>query len=303
MRPSGGHIRIANVPIPEKSHLSISGQTRIKPAFILCAEHYSQASERTNQYMELEGKIDDFFNLLAQDRYYMGRSHNYSLKRDITGHYLRTKAVKSILHGDIDSLKPEVFKMFFRDYIMCEKRPNIDKIFNEVDRSFGKVKLFLKFIKEFRGDPQGNLARLFDRNDELHIRGMGPFVISQFLAGGHPMDYAVIEDRMVDTMKKFSLIDVKVRSGTPNGYLYISAMCRKLFNDVFKRKIEENKERLGFEIDEDFGLVVVHEFFWEYYEFDSYDVLSLEEASGEAREEEESMATENLEQIGLLTQD
>jgi hypothetical protein len=126
---------------------------------------------------------------------------------------------------------------------------------------------------------------------------MGPFVVSQFLAGAHPREYTIIEDRMVNTMKDLHLIDTKVKSATPKGYLYINEMCKKLLNEVFRRKIEENRNKLGFKIDEDFGLVVMHEFFWEYAEFSSYDPMKLKEATDAEKKLEEEKTSQNLKEL------
>jgi hypothetical protein len=79
---------------------------------------------------------------------------------------------------------------------MCERQVNTDNIFSEVDNNFEKVKSSLKFIRDFEGDPQENLTRLSDRNDELHTNGMGPFIISQFVAGAHPKEYTTLLSRI-----------------------------------------------------------------------------------------------------------
>lgn len=299
--PWGGYIRISNVPVPEKNYLTITEKTNFKKAYVMCAEPFIATAKQPLQYEALEREIEDFFSLIAYNSYYRGRTQ-YSLRQDITGHYRCIKGIHSLIHGEIDSLKPEVFKYAFKDYFMW-KLPNLNRINSEVDNNFEKVKLFLKFIRDFEGSPQENLTLLFDTSDELHISGAGPFIISQFLAGAHPREYAIIEDRMVNTMKNLKLIDVKVHSDTPNGYLYINDICKKLLNDIFKKKIKENKDKLGFRVDEDFGLVVVHEFFWEYEGFDGYDKTKLEEATGKDKENEESGTDYNLQEINILMQE
>jgi len=299
-RPTGGYIRINNIPIPDKSHLTITRDTKFKTGFILCAKPSIEATLKTSQYRELEMKIDSYFSLMAFGKYYLGKSRQYSLRHDITSHYRCVKWIHRLVHDDIDSLKPKEFKDNFENSIMCYKQPNIKRIYCEIDNNFEKIKSFLKFIRDFKGDPEENLIRLFDPTDELHVNGMGPFVISQFLAGAHPREYTIIEDRMVNTMKNLNLIDTKVKSGTPKGYLYINEMCKKLLNDVFSKKIEESEHKMSFKIDEDFGLIVIHEFFWEYEEFSSYDVTKLEEAIGEKRKTEEGETTWNLEELDEL---
>jgi hypothetical protein len=129
---------------------------------------------------------------------------------------------------------------------------------------------------------------------------MGPFLLSQFLAGAHPREYTIIQDQMVETMKDLQLIDTKVKSDTPKGYLYINEICKELYNDYFSKKIYENQNKLGFKIDRDFSLVVIHEFFWEYNVFNSYDVTRLEEAIGERLNSEEELTNQILKELNAL---
>ena len=296
-RPTGGYIKISNIPIPDRKHLTATQRTKFKPGLILCAKPETEDRMQTNQYGELNDKIDDFFNLMAENRFYLGKSGKYSLRRDITSHYQSIKWIGSLVHDELDSLQPDEFKSIFDWSIMCYRPPNLKRIYSEVDNNFDKIKSFLSFIKEFKGDPEENLDRLFDANSELHVNGMGPFVVSQFLAGAYPRDYTIVEYRMVKTMKELNLIDTKVKSNTVEGYLYINEICRKLFNEVFRKKIEEHQNKLGFRIDEDFSLIVIHEFFWEYEEFNSYDITKLKEATGDRRKLEEEETRWNLEEF------
>jgi len=293
-RPTGGYIRITNIPIPDKTYLTVRQKTRFKTGYLLCAKPRTEGMEQTTQYEELSKKIDDYFNLIGEHKYYLGTSRHYSLRGDTTWHYNSIKWIHSLVHGEIDSLEPDEFKNVFDDSVMCYRKINKTKIYSEVDNNFERIKAFLKFLREFKGDPEENLDRLFDRTSELHVNGMGPFIISQFLAGAHPRNYTIIEDRMVNTMKNLDLIDTKVKSATAKGYLYINEICKKLYNEVFSKKIEENRSKLGFIIDDDFSLIVIHEFFWEYEEFQSYDMAKLEEATGETRETEEAQTDWNL---------
>lgn len=294
----GGYIEIKNIPVPEKQHLTVTEKTNFKMAYVMCADSPTSFAKPAVWGMELEKEIDAFFRLISENSYYRGRN-DYSLRQDITGHYRSVKAIHSLIHDcDIDSLKPDIFKNIFSYNFMC-KLPNQNKIFFEADNNFTKVQLFLKFIRDFEGSPEENLDRLFDTADKLHINGAGPFIISQFLAGAHPREYAIIEENMINTMKNLKLIDVKVSSDTPNGYLYINEVCKKLLTYIFKRKIDENKDKLGFRVDDDFGLVVMHEFFWEYSGFYRYDKSKLEELAGEQKEVEEIGTNNNLQEINM----
>lgn len=292
----GGYIEINNVPVPHARALTVTEKTNFKTSYVMYAEPPFVLAKQAIQNRELERDIDDFFYLIAQDRYFKGNT-TYSLRGDITSHYRNIKAIHSLIHGEIDSLKPEIFKYAFERYFMY-KLPNLNRINSEIDKDFEKLKSFLKFVRDFKGNPQENLERMFDTNDkELHIKGTGPFILSQFLAGAHPREYAIIEDKMVNTMKALKLIDVKVHSDTPKGYLYINDVCKGLLGNMFKKKIEENKDKLGFEIDDDFDLVVMHEFFWEYEGFYGYDKSKLREVAGEKRDEEVKDTDENLQEV------
>jgi len=293
-RPAGGYIKINNVPIPDKSHLTVTQNTKFKTGYLFCAKPSTESIKQTSQYKELGRKIDDYFNLIGENRYYMGRSGAYSLRGDIIWHYRAIKETHTLIHDQIDSLRPAEFKEEFENSIMCGRSRNKKLIYSEVDNNFEKVKAFLRFVREFQGDPEQNLDRLYDTTSDLHISGMGPFAVSQFLAGAHPREYTIIEDRMVNTMKSLDLIDTKVKSDTARGYLYINDICKKLYNEIFSRKIEENKSKLGFKVDRDFSLIVIHEFFWEYDEFQSYEATQVEEAEGITRQEQEDGTNVNL---------
>ncbi|MGQ9642137.1 MAG: hypothetical protein ACUVUF_08510 [Candidatus Bathycorpusculaceae bacterium] len=80
--------------------------------------------------------------------------------------------------------------------------------------------------------------------------------------------------------KNLNLIDTWVKSDTAKGYQYINEICKRLYSEIFSKKIKEHKSRFGFKIDQDFSLIVIHEFFWEYDEFQSYDIIKLKEATG-----------------------
>ncbi len=296
-KPTGGYMKISSVPIPDKEHLTITQNTKFKPGIILCSTIALNEEKITIQYSkELHERIDEYFNLVSKGMHYFGEG-GYSLRLDMIWHYLAIKRLNNLIHKKIDSLEPEDFKKYIErsdlHSIMCNKPPNINNIFFEVDKNFDKIKEFLRFIKEFEGDPEENLEKLLGRNSDLHIKGMGVFVVSQFLAGSHPRSYTIVEDRMINTMKELGLIDTKVKSNTAKGYLYINEICKRLYNELFRHKVEENKDELGFIIDDDFGLVLIHEFFWEYSGFYSFDKTQLEEATKDEIEELELDKTEN----------
>ena len=277
-KPAGGYLRIGNIPVPDKDHLAVTQYTKFRPGFILCARTEIAAEESINQYKkEFLDKVDAYFNLMTSNKDYLGRGKRYTLKNDAIWHYLAIKKIKALVQKEVGSIRPTEFKVFFIENIMSEKQPNVNRTFAEVDGNFDKIKAFLRFVREFKGDPEKNLIRLFDRNDELHIGGMGPFIVSQFLAGAHPTEYAIVEHRMVNTMKEMGLIDARVKSNTARGYLYVNEICKRLRREVFEKKIEENRNKFTFEFDEDFELALIHEFFWEYEEFSCFNERELEE--------------------------
>lgn len=292
----GDPIKISNVPVPDKKHLTVTQSTRFRTGFLLCEKPKIKEAESTGQYKDLSDKIDRFLGLMAEGNYYLGVNENYTLRNDAIWHCLSTRRLHNLIHKN-GVLRPNEFKKCFEDNIMCGRPANQNRIYSKVDNDFEHVKAFLRFLKEFKGDPEENLDRLFNPNDELHISGMGPFMVSQFLAGAHPHDYAVIEDRMVRTMKDLGLIDTEVKSDTPKGYLYINDICKKLYSGVFEEKFRKNQSRLGFKVDKDFGLALIHDFFWEYEEFQSYNVSDLGKATGTLKKQEEKITQERLEEL------
>ena len=297
--PWGNYIQIKDIPVPEKQFLTVSEKTQFHPfPFVMVAEPTTPTS-MPKAYPELEPKIDNFFKLIIE-RFDLRGEGNYTLKSDISWHYSSIKTINAMIQNiDIDNLEPEEFKNIFSNFIMC-KLPNRNKIFEVADHDFPKIQAFLKFLKDFIGTPEENLARLFSINDELHINGAGPFIISQFLAGSFPRDYAIVEDNMVVTMKNLKLIDVRVHSDTPKGYLYINDMCKKLLVNVFAKKIEEYKPKMPFTIDEDFSMVVMHEFFWEFNGFHGYDLSQLTELTEDEKAQNQEIVDSNLETLDIF---
>lgn len=257
------------------------------------------------QKILLEKKLDDYFKLIVDDKYYIspGKANSYSLKRDITMHYRNIKRIRKLFKYDIERLTFEKFiKLFEKDkngqqYIM-NKQSNFNKLIKPVAKeNIEKIKQFLIKIRDT--DSEELFYDLFKGED--HVKGIGLFLGSQFLSGAHPEEYTIIQEKMVDTMKdEFKLINVKVDADTTAGYLYINDVCKSLL-EVFKNKIEENKDRLGFEIDvTDFKLVLVHEFFWEYKKFECYDQSKLVEAQGEQKEREKVITGNNIQEINAF---
>lgn len=310
LRRSGGkYLEIDEIPKPkEETHLAsaINSKTDFgEYTFIMRSRSPNSALLQDWQKILLEKKLDDYFKLIVDDKYYIspGKANSYSLKRDITMHYRNIKRIRKLFKYDIERLTFEKFiKLFEKDkngqqYIM-NKQSNFNKLIKPVAKeNIEKIKQFLIKIRDT--DSEELFYDLFKGED--HVKGVGLFLGSQFLSGAHPEEYTIIQEKMVDTMKdEFKLINVKVDADTTAGYLYINDVCKSLL-EVFKNKIEENKDRLVFEIDvTDFKLVLVHEFFWEYKKFECYDQSKLVEAQGEQKEREKVITGNNIQEINAF---
>lgn len=67
----------------------------------MSAKPSTEGMEETTQYEFLSSKIDDYFNLIGEDKYYLGSSRAYSLRRDMTGHYASIKWINNLVNSDI----------------------------------------------------------------------------------------------------------------------------------------------------------------------------------------------------------
>ncbi len=154
----------------------------------------------------------------------------------------------------IDSLSATELKDVLSERVMM-KRPNRNLILRQVDQDIGKFKEVLKFIRDFHGDPVINISQLMQVTGDLHIKGGGIFFITQLLAGSHPNDYVVLEENVSKALRYLGVTDILVKNDTANGYVYINEICKKLFKDKLKCRLE----KYGF------GLAAVHNFLWHYY--------------------------------------
>lgn len=293
----GGYIEIDNLPIPSSNHRTVTEKTVFKMAFPMLSEQQITASIQHTQFQDLSKTMDSFFSLIAKDQYFRGTA-SYSLRQDFSWHYKSIKAIHNFVHNsDIENIEAQSFLDFFSDNIMCGRSANQIHIALDAQTDMPKIHKFLGLLKNFMASPDESLERLFNTNDELHIRGIGPFITSQFLAGAFPKEFAIIEDRMVNTMKKLKLIDVAVNPSTPKGYLYICDILKKLKTNIIEKVIEDYRTKLGFKVDEDVGLIVLHEFFWEYDGFFGYDKSMLTEVLGLEREQHKAEVEKNFQDV------
>lgn len=307
----GNRMRIDRLPVPDKPHLAPSERTKYKSG---TAASLSEPVEGSLYSEEFRGAVDRFFDLIKKDVYVIGRNGKYDLRTDTIEHYVCAKMSKLIIQvslkriGDEDDVAikeflDETFKWYFDRYFMCARRVNIENALNDIETNSSKFIKFLERLIDFESDPEGTLEDLLKVNGDSHIKGFGIFAISQFLSGTNPAKYVVVEDRMVDRMKKLGLIDVAVDPETAKGYLYINEVCRQIKRDVFDRKISEVEKDLGFPVDEDFGMPAIHNFFWEFDAFEGYDRSKLRMADGKQLEDSRRKEKYHLEGIRVATEE
>jgi hypothetical protein len=92
---------------------------------------------------------------------------------------------------------------------------------------------------------------------------LGPFIVTQLLAAAHPGDYGVLQDNIASALKDLRMTHVVVKTGVANGYVYANDICKRIYRDKLKSRIE--KANLG--LAAGFELVGVHNFLWHYYEY------------------------------------
>ncbi|HME56644.1 MAG TPA: type I restriction enzyme HsdR N-terminal domain-containing protein [Candidatus Lokiarchaeia archaeon] len=298
--PWGDHIELKDIPIPEKEHISVKEDTFIETPFDMLKLLDIPRERLRIIYEKLECKIDSFLSLITQGKYFRGKE-KYSLRKDILSHYLAIKQIKNVFLQD--EIGPDQIRNLFDENnksIMDDRVANRKLLLSEITEHFPRVTEFLNFIKNLDENRQDEIDQLF--NGKLHLPGTGVFIVSQFLAGAHPINYTIIEDRMVRNMKELGLIDAKVHSRNVDGYLYINDICKRLKKEVFSEKINQFKDQLDFKIDEDFDLIFIHDFFWEYEGFYKYDTTKLAEITGEELAEEELETSDHLNRLNILQQ-
>lgn len=259
----------------------------------------SQQIQKKHYYnLDFLEAVERFFDLIKRDTYLVGK-REYSLRNNTLLRYCAIKCLKCVLSEFVKDPEKNLRPLIgvTDKYLMIERQPNRKKFKEELMNNPEKIRKFLLKIEQIKAssekDPEEVLEDLFDPKSELHLAGIGPFGISQFISAKFPTEFAIIEERMVRTMKEFGLIDLIVDSRTPRGYLYINEVCRQIKEDIFDKRIEKVKDDLGFPVEEDFAMVAIHEFFWEYEIFSKYNRDDLIEAPiSESKKEEEELIIE-----------
>jgi len=169
---------------------------------------------------------------------------------------------RNILAG-LDKVTSQDVKTGVDKYMMSGRKPVRKALMKAIDDDFAKIKKVLGFIVDWQGDPVQNLNRLLDIRSNLHIKMLGPFIVTQILAAAHPGDYGVMQDSIASALKDLQMTHVVVKTGVANGYVYANDICKRIYRD----KLEGRIETMNLGLAKGFELVAVHNFLWHYYEY------------------------------------
>lgn len=189
------------------------------------------------------------------DLFIVGLKSEKNFYEDTLFHHNSTIGLYNNIFMQLNNILPQNVKDCLDKYAML-KTPNRLQIYNEIDNNFTKIKSLLEFIKHFDIDPVLGIQVLMN-DDKYKIKGGGIFFITQLLAGAHPDEYIVLEENISKSLLHLGIIDIVVKNDTANGYIYINDICKKLYDNKIKKKLQSE----GFDI----GLASVHNFLWHYY--------------------------------------
>jgi hypothetical protein len=188
------------------------------------------------------------------DQFVTGLRDEPKFFEDTKDHDNNSKQLNQQIFQKLDKITQNELKAAIEDNFMM-KTPNRNTVFDQIDKDFSKVKKFLKFLAEFRGDPVENINRLCN-DSSFKIRGIGLFYITQLLAAAHQDEYVVLEENVSKALQYLGIIDIFVQNDSGNGYVYINEICKKLYQDKLKDRLKEF----------DFGMsAATHNFLWHYY--------------------------------------
>lgn len=196
--------------------------------------------------------VDDFFEGLRKEPAFLD---------DTQQHHNDLILLQDKVFNQLDSVSPQAVKDALNAMSMNTKTPNLNKIFEHIDTDFSRVKRVLKLLRDMGSTPDDDVTiinTLLDKSQRgLHIEGLGIFFISQLLAAAHPTRYLVVHEREVRALRELGLMDLLVRQDTANGYVYVSNICRLLFERKMKPRLDEYN----------FGLEAVANFLFHYYKY------------------------------------
>lgn len=202
-------------------------------------------------FFKFPARVDDNIELFIA-----GLQAERGFLEDTKIHANNEEMLRDIIFTRIEQLQPEELKTCIGKSVMI-KPPNKNLIFQEIDANFKKVKKFLKFILEFQGDAVLNLSRLLNKSDALYLKGAGIFFITQLLAAAHQNQYVVLEENISKALQELNITDIYVKNDTANGYVYVNEICKRLYKEKMKKRLQDSNL--------DYGLVTVHNFLWHYY--------------------------------------
>lgn len=188
------------------------------------------------------------------DLFLFGLKEEAEFFKDTKDHDVAVKQLKQNVFNKLDSITPQELKNQFDNYMMM-KIPNRNRLFEQIDNDFEKVKNVLKLILDIPLNTIGNLQKLLDKSEPVSLKGGGIFFITQLLAGAHPNEYVVLEENISKALRYLGITDIMVKNDTANGYIYVNEICKKLYRDKLEHRLT----------DYGFGLAAVHNFLWHYY--------------------------------------
>lgn len=200
-------------------------------------------------HISFPSQIDNLIDLFV-----VGLENESKFLENTKWHDDAPKQLFNKVFKQIDSIFPHELKSALEDDLMM-KPPNKNKLFKQIDNDFNRFKKVLRFIRDFKGDPVININQLLDKKENLYLKGGGIFFITQLLAGAHPDEYVVLEENVSKALRHLKVTDILVKNDTANGYVYINEICKRLYEEKLKHRLQ----KYGF------GLAAVHNFLWHYY--------------------------------------
>jgi hypothetical protein len=196
----------------------------------------------------------DMFNIA--DLFIKGLKEERKFLNDTEEHEEKLKRINEGLFGNIDVLKSKDIKEII-DKNMMIKLPNKNEALKHIDGDLDRFKNLLRFLLQFKGDIVANLDTALDKEGPYHIKGGGPFFITQLLAGAHMNEYVVLEENISKSLQFLGITGIMVKSDTAKGYVYVNDICKRIFKEI----LEQRLRTAGYH----FGLAAVHNFLWHYY--------------------------------------
>ena len=148
-------------------------------------------------------------------------------------------------------------------HMMKARVPVMQSLLRAIEHDFNKLTNVLREIQNIHADPFLTLDSLLEPQGDLHMKMLGPFVISQLLAAAHPLEFGVWQESIAKALKDLRMTPVAVKTGIANGYIYVNDICTRIYKEKFKSHVDMGR----FGLAPGFELVTVHNFLWHYYEY------------------------------------